>query len=81
MPDRVLRRPEVEDKIGLCERQLRTLEAEGKFPQRFLIVPDGRAVGWSEVEVDAWLTARIEARERVNKVGVLIKGGRTVAAE
>ena len=80
MPDRVLRRPEVEHKSGLCERQLRTLEAEDRFPKRFLISEGGRAVGWSEVEVDVWIAARIALRETVNKAGVLKKGGRIVTA-
>ena len=79
MPDRVLRRPEVEDKSGLCERQLRTLEAEDRFPKRFLLSENGRAVGWSESEVDTWLTERIALRETVNKAGVLTRGGRIVA--
>ncbi len=76
MTDRVLRRPEVEDKSGLCERQLRTLESEGRFPKRFLISENGRAVGWSENEVDAWLAERIERRETVTKAGVLLRGGK-----
>ena len=80
MTDRVLRRPEVEHKSGLCERQLRTLEAEDRFPKRFLISSNGRAVGWSEAEVDTWLTERIALRETVNKAGVLTRDGRIVTA-
>ena len=80
MTDRVLRRPEVEDKSGLCERQLRILESEDRFPKRFLISENGRAVGWSENEVDEWLAERIERRETVLKAGVLVRGGRTVAS-
>ncbi len=65
--------------VGLCERQLRTLESEGRFPKRFLISEGGRAVGWSETEIDAWLAERIALRETVNKAGVLTRGGRIVA--
>ena len=56
MSDRILRRRETEHKSGLCERKLRNLENEGKFPRRFLIAESGRAIGWSEAEVDAWLS-------------------------
>ena len=35
--DRVIRRKELEATVGLTERQIRTLEAVGKFPRRFLI--------------------------------------------
>ncbi len=80
MTDRILRRPEVEHKSGLCERQLRTLEAEDRFPKRFLISENGRAVGWSENEIDSWLAERIALRETVTKAGVLVRGGRAVAS-
>ena len=80
MTDRVLRRPEVEHKSGLCERQLRTLENENRFPRRFLISEGGRAVGWSESEVDTWLAERIALRETVTKAGMLVRVGRSVAS-
>ncbi len=76
MSDRILRRRETEHKSGLCERQLRNLENEGKFPRRFLIAESGRAIGWSEAEVDAWLAERIERRERFQKSGMLVGSGK-----
>ena len=76
MSDRILRRRKVEDKSGLCERQLRNLENEGKFPRRFLIAENGRAVGWSENEVDAWVAERLERRERFQKSGMLLGSGK-----
>ena len=45
-PDRILRRREIEHLTSLTERQLRNLEAEGAYPKRFLITPNGRSVGW-----------------------------------
>ena len=80
MADRILRAPSVEDKVGMCERAWRPLEARGEFPKRFLITPEGRAVGWSEEEIDDFIRKRIALRERPAKVGMLKKGGRIVAA-
>ena len=59
MTDRILRKADVEFKTGLGERQIRNLEQDGLFPKRFLIMPGGRAVGWSCNEVDEWLSERI----------------------
>ena len=61
-PDRILRRPEVEKRVGTCERAIRDWEAKGNFPRRFRIDPDGRAVGWLESEVRAWIEARAASR-------------------
>lgn len=60
---RVLRPSETAAKVGICDRQLRTLEADGLFPKRFTINPKGRAVGHLESEVDDWLAGRAAARE------------------
>lgn len=60
--DRILRRPEVERVVGACERAIRDWEANGQFPRRFQLAPDGRAVGWLESEVMAWLAKRAASR-------------------
>lgn len=60
---RILRKADVEAKVGLCERELRDLEREGVFPKRFPISPGGRAVGWLESEVDDYITERAAQRE------------------
>jgi len=41
---------------------LRRLEAAGKFPRRVKI---GARVAWVETEVDEWLAAKVEARDKV----------------
>ena len=71
MTDRIIRRRELEATVGLTERQVRTLEAEGKFPRRFLIAENGRAVGWSANEIEAWLAERLERREQFSKASML----------
>lgn len=60
---RIIRKPEVEAKVGICDRELRDLEREGHFPKRFQITPNGRAVGWVETEIDDWIAQRAATRE------------------
>ena len=61
---RIIRIPETEQKTGYCDRQLREMEAEGHFPRRFPLNPNGkgRAVGHLESEVDEWIAERAAAR-------------------
>jgi prophage regulatory protein len=58
---RVLRLPAVEEKTGLKKSQIYDDMREGRFPQGVALGP--RAVGWIEDEVDAWIEARIKARD------------------
>ncbi len=64
---RVLRPNETAAKVGICDRQLRDLEAEGLYPKRFTLNPSGtgRARGHIEAEVDAWIAERAASRELV----------------
>ena len=61
---RVLRPNETVAKVGICDRQLRDLEAQGLFPRRFPLNPTGkgRAVGHLESEVDEWIAERAASR-------------------
>lgn len=61
--DRILRKPDIEAVTGFTERGLRDMEREGRFPKRFKLNPDGRAVGWLESEVQDWLRQRAASRE------------------
>lgn len=58
----ILRPHQTVDKVQVCDRQLRDWEAEGKFPKRFKLHPDGRAVGHFEHEIDEWLEQRAASR-------------------
>jgi len=61
---RILRPNQTAAKVGVCDRQLRDLEAQGLFPKRFPLNPSGgRAVGHLENEVDAWIEARAASRD------------------
>ena len=63
---KLIRKPELQAKAGLCERALRDLEQAGIFPKRILINPiGGRAVAWVEEEVDAFLRQRAASRDVV----------------
>lgn len=57
---RILRLPDVINRTGLRRTMIYQLEALGDFPRRLKL--GCRAVGWVEMEVDAWLEARVNAR-------------------
>lgn len=61
---RILRVSDTESKTGYCDRQLREMEAQGLFPKRFSLNPNGkgRAVGHLESEVDEWIAERAASR-------------------
>ena len=61
MPQKMLRRREVQARICLSKSTLYRLISAGQFPRP---VPLGiRARGWPEDEVDAWLEARRAERD------------------
>ena len=56
MPDRILRRPEVEARTGLSRSTLYAMMAEGEFPKPLRL--GKRAVGWTEASIAEWLASR-----------------------
>jgi len=59
-----MRRAEVLKKVGLSKVTLQTLMDAVKFPKPVkLCGQDGRAVGWIDSEVDAWIEQRIADRD------------------
>jgi prophage regulatory protein len=62
--ERILRMRELSQRLQLSPSRLYALIAEGKFLPPFQLVPGGRAVGWLECEVDAWLRARRSGDDR-----------------
>ena len=63
MPKNILRRPEVEARIGLSRSGIYAAMAEGNFPKPIKL--GARAVGWAESEIDAWLESRFARRDAV----------------
>ncbi len=57
---RVLRRPEVEARVGLARSTIYHLISLGQFPTPIKL--GAKSVGWMEDEIDAWL----DSRERKN---------------
>lgn len=56
MPDRIMRRPDVERVTGLGRSTIYDWMARGSFPQPVKL--GVRAVGWRESDVLAWLESR-----------------------
>ena len=58
---RIMRLPEVVNRVGLQRAAIYQHIAKGSFPKQIAI--GERAVGWLEHEIDAWLQALVAARE------------------
>ena len=58
----ILRLPTVKARTGLSRSTIYLRVAKGSFPAPVSL--GGRAVGWIEVEVNDWLTKRIEASRK-----------------
>jgi prophage regulatory protein len=58
MPERILRRPEVEARTGLSRSTLYAMIQKGSFPAPVRL--GIRAVGWRETAVAEWIAARAE---------------------
>lgn len=61
IPPRLLRRREVERRVGRSRSSIYALIADGRFPRPVRV--GARAVRWVEAEVDSWIAARIAERE------------------
>jgi len=65
--ERVLRMRDLVQRLQLSQSRLYALIAEGKFLSPFKLIPGGRAVGWLERDVDAWLAERCnDSRSKEN---------------
>lgn len=54
--NRILRRPEVENRTGLSRSTLYAMMSEGTFPKPIRL--GKRAVGWPESAIAEWLESR-----------------------
>jgi len=55
---RLLRLPEVKQKVGLSRTAIYRLIAEGQFPRQVCI--GTRAVAWCQDDLEAWIEQRIQ---------------------
>ncbi|WP_429498639.1 AlpA family transcriptional regulator [Robbsia andropogonis] len=53
---RVLRLPDLPQKVGLRRSAIYRMMSEGTFPRPFKL--NARAVGWLESDIDAWILER-----------------------
>ena len=60
---RIVRNAQVRTKLDVSEAKLFDMVAKGLFPKPFPIVPGGRAVGWLEQDVDAWILEQKRASQ------------------
>lgn len=58
MHERILRRPEVENIVGLSTSTLYTMMAEGEFPKPVKL--GKRAVGWRHSIIENWIATRAD---------------------
>ncbi len=52
---RTLRMKVLPSKVGFQPSTIYGLIAEGKFPKPYKLTPGGRAAGWQESTIDAWI--------------------------
>jgi len=60
--ERILRLPEVMQTVGLSKSAIYEKVAEGKFPRSYPL--SGRAVGWLDKDVSAWIAAQVQAARK-----------------
>ena len=59
VPTRIVRLPDVQARTGVSRSTIYVRVAAGSFPKPVQL--GGRAVGWIESEVDAWIRQQIAA--------------------
>jgi prophage regulatory protein len=52
---RTLRMKDLPSKVGFQPSTIYGLIAQGKFPKPYKLTPGGRAAGWQETVIDAWI--------------------------
>ena len=52
---RTLRMKDLPSKVGFQPSTIYGLIAQGKFPKPYKLTPGGRAAGWQESTIDAWI--------------------------
>ncbi len=65
-PLRILRHADVQKKLSVSRAKLSLMIAAGQFPKPFTIIPGGRAVGWLESDIDAWIMERRNSVQGAN---------------
>ena len=61
IPDRILRRAEVEARTGLARSTIYDMVSKGEFPSPIRLTSS--SVGWVSAEIDDWLLSRSLSRK------------------
>ena len=61
---RIIRMKELVSKVGYARSTIHALIKEGRFPEPFKLVPNGRANGWLEETIDKWMQDRANETTR-----------------
>jgi prophage regulatory protein len=59
-PEKLLRWPEVQARVGFCKSYSYVLQKKGIFPLPIKIIEGGRATGYLESEINEFINARIK---------------------
>ena len=59
-PEKLLRWPEVQARVGFCKSYSYVLQKKGIFPLPIKIIKGGRATGYLESEINEFINARIK---------------------
>lgn len=59
--DRILRLPQVIERVGLSTATIYRRMAAGQFP-RSVNLGSSRTIGWRESEVNAWIASQVAAQ-------------------
>jgi prophage regulatory protein len=62
MAYKILRLPNVMDRVGFARSSIYAFVSKGSFPPPIKI--GSRAVGWLDAEIDSWIQARVEETKR-----------------
>ena len=64
MRESFLRLPTVKSRTGLSRASIYRLMVLGEMPKPYALSSSGRAVGWLESEIDAYIESRIAAKSK-----------------
>jgi prophage regulatory protein len=56
--DRIIRRHEVEQLVGIQRSSIYRLMSLGEFPRPYRLTKSGKAVGWKSSDITAWIESR-----------------------
>lgn len=66
---RMIRLSEVMQRTGLSKAAVYRMMQADLFPRGVHLIPRGRATGWVEDEIEAWINRRIQARDAITRQG------------